>query len=409
VPIVAPSAPLAAQELIIVSTTGRIVSSYLTGATMSLTHQYTGQYAFYGGDLCADPYDDGGNQCGIAGTSTEPTGDSYTVVFPGGIYGATEVASAYYVNRMGGTAGRITAGQGSIALISPTNMATGYVSITSAGTVSEFSFSTSLAPVYPSAGDPVQASTYYRSTWVRYVRVAAAPGQCLGFKELFVLDDTLTNVALLKAVNASAQTTGAAAANGNDGVIQYDDATTSYLTQDAACDGSGWWQVDLGGVYNVSTLLLWNRYFPATVPTVASRMQNATVTLLNDYGAAVGNVVLSGNAVQTVSVSLYAPSPSSTPTNTASGTSSSTGSPSATLSPGATASGTMTSTPSSSRSPTPTASPSQTASASATPPSAYPYQALLQTVNSNPLNFYVSARGWGVYCLDSCRPVFCLS
>jgi hypothetical protein len=382
-----PSRVVLAQEFIIVSTTGRIVSSWLTGATMSLTHQYPGQYASFGGDLCADPYDDGGNICGIAGTSTVSTGDAYTVVFPGGAYGATEVSTVYYVNRMGGTAGRITAGDGVISLLTPTNSLWNYASITSAGTVSEFSFSTSLAPVYPEVGDPLQAA--YASTWVRYVRLAAAPGNCLGFKELFVLDNTLTNVALLKATNASAQTSGAAAANGVDGVIEYDDATTTYLTQDAACDGSGWWQVDLGGVYNVSMLLLWNRYFPSTVPSMASRMQNATVTLLNAYGAAVGNVVLTGNAVQNISVSLYPPSPSATPTRSASATASTTGTPTASLSGGATASATMTSTPTASGSPTTTASPSQTPSASATPPSSYPYQAIVQTVNSNALNFVV--------------------
>jgi hypothetical protein len=230
---------------------------------------------------------------------------------------------------------------------------------------------------------------------VRYVRLINAPANYLMFREVMVFDSTWTNVALGKPATASAQVTGDptayAAAMGNNGVIDFDNGVSGDMVycSNYLNAGDAWWQVDLGGVYNVSMLLLWNRYFPSTVPSMASRMQNATVTLLNAYGAAVGNVVLTGNAVQNISVSLYPPSPSATPTRSASATASTTGTPTASLSGGATASATMTSTPTASGSPTTTASPSQTPSASATPPSSYPYQAIVQTVNSNALNFVV--------------------
>ena len=73
---------------------------------------------------------------------------------------------------------------------------------------------------------------------------------------MFVFDDTYTNVALGKETNGSAQntldtvqyTTGMAV----NGIIAMDTPTSSDMTSSAACDGTGWWSVDLGGVYNLT-------------------------------------------------------------------------------------------------------------------------------------------------------------
>lgn len=92
---------------------------------------------------------------------------------------------------------------------------------------------------------------------------------------MFVFDDTYTNVALLKATTSSGQYTGDAiqysSANGVNGVIQMDGLTgTSVgdLTYMSRCDGSAWWQVDLGGIYNISRVMLFNRKFDNRVHSV---------------------------------------------------------------------------------------------------------------------------------------------
>jgi hypothetical protein len=37
-----------------------------------------------------------------------------------------------------------------------------------------------------------------------------------------------------------------------NGVVTMDNVTAGDMSYSSACDGSGWWQVDLGGVYNLS-------------------------------------------------------------------------------------------------------------------------------------------------------------
>jgi hypothetical protein len=371
----------------VVTPAGRVVSSYLSSppATMVETNPYAGQPASAGGDLCLDPLSDGGNLCTVAGTSSSPYGDSYTVTFAGG---PTLVSSVYYVNRVGSPyATRITSGNGSLTLLSPNGAAVTHA-ISSSGTISEFAFSPSLAPVYPSPSDPNQASATYRSLWVRYVHVAAAPGACLAFKELWLLDASFTNVALRKNVTASPQAAGAAATNGNDGLIQYDDTTLTYVTQDAACNGSGFWEVDLGGVYNAAQLLVFNRY------ATASALNGAVVTLLNYGRWPVGSIVLNANAVQNYTVALFPPSPSITPTPSTTPTSSGTATPSASLSPGTSISSSGTPTPSASV--TASTTPSATPTASVSPSPQYPYQISVLTHAGSALNFYVRRAGGGV-------------
>ena len=118
------------------------------------------------------------------------------------------------------------------------------------------------------------------------------------------------------------------------------------------CDGSGWWQVDLGGVYNLQRLIFWNRYPYVSANTTAGfaygmSANGATISYFNNFGSPVGSYVLNGSAIQSIPVVL---SPF-TPT------------PSATLSLGSTASNT----PSASLTMTPTATPPITQTQTATP------------------------------------------
>ena len=187
-----------------------------------------------------------------------------------------------------------------------------------------------------------------------------------------LFDPTWTNVALKKTATASAQYAGASVAAGVDGIIDMDNTGTGNLTHSASCTGAGWWSVNLGGLYNITSLIMWNRY-QASDLTLGVRMAGATLTMYNYFGLAVFTQTLSGNAVQTYPVALYYPS--STPTSTPSPTSSVTptvtttatssltasGSPSATL----TQSPTNTATTSATSTVTASQTPSQTSSASA--------------------------------------------
>ena len=182
----------------------------------------------------------------------------------------------------------------------------------------------------PAPSDPSQRSSQlYFAT--RYVRLNAAPGQCLTFREIFVFDSSATNVALLQRANGSAAVPyhpiGPAApqfgpagvilssstpTKGVNGLIDFDDpsgaAGDGYFSVD--CDGSAWWQVDLGGVANISAIVLWN-YYPN-----GGAMNGAVLSLLNAYGSIVSATVLNAGNVQTIFPVIFAPSQSASPSVT---------------------------------------------------------------------------------------------
>ena len=54
---------------------------------------------------------------------------------------------------------------------------------------------------------------------------------------------------------------------GVDGVIDMESPAGNMVN--TPCDGTGWWQVDLGGVYNLSTVVFFNRY-PSLASTPAA-------------------------------------------------------------------------------------------------------------------------------------------
>ena len=304
--------------------------------------------------------------------------------YPGGY--PVPISTVYFVNRLDCCNTRITAGNGWVALVSPNGTQYARQFFTQAawpvvgGSVATFRFNDyQTAPIFPNnslstAGAAFQSSIANQNTFVRYIKIVSAPQTCLTFRELFVFDNTVTNVALYKPTSASlasyvsttAPTSGTLSlpSYGVDGIIEMDNATGGNMVN-LPCDGSGWWQVDLGGVYNVTQLIFWN-FFPWTSPTTlgaqfGANAANAQVFFANGFGNPVGSVTLNGNMVQTIPVVLTPPTPSIT------GTPSNTDSPSTTASPSVTPAGTSKQTSSASASVSIGGSPSSTPSPSLTP------------------------------------------
>lgn len=163
-------------------------------------------------------------------------------------------------------------------------------------------------------------------------------------------------MALNKPVTGSYQYLGDAPAGiyflsyGNNGIINMDADQTDLTHSNAV---GGYWQVDLGGVYNIRHCVFWNRAAAAT------RSVGATISMLNWYGWPVGRITLDARNVQSRPITLFLPSSTPVGTGTATGTPTNT----------ASASTSKTQTPIETQSLSPGAQPSATASGTATPPS----------------------------------------
>lgn len=136
-----------------------------------------------------------------------------------------------------------------------------------------------------------------------------------------------------------------------------------------SCDGTGFWQVDLGGVYDLHRVVVFNRLSlvgSVATTTFTGWMAGATIQFLNFFGDQIGLQTLNATAAQHVLPIIQSPTPSQTASGT--GTSSTspsrtdTSSPSASISFGASPSQTPTAsvTPSITPSSTPTQTPSAT-------------------------------------------------
>ena len=306
---------LGLTELLVFSTTGRLLSANAAGAANSLTSVNGANAAANGGDLCANPYG-GAVVCALAESTNALGGQAYTSVFPGGTAGATRVATVTFVNNIAFPT-RITGGGGRLELVRPNGSVVAARALT-ARDVSTYSFEPSEAPVYPAADDAFATSAAARFAHARYVRVTGVPGRPLTFRELIVLDADMVNVALRKPVTASAQAAGYTAEMGNNGLMDVPvdqftgDVTVSTITPGVAPV----WEVDLGAVYDVRGLVLFNRFQQATA-AVGNNLVGATVTFRNYFGDdLVGSVTLNGMGVQSYTVAYAAPTPSSTPSVT---------------------------------------------------------------------------------------------
>ena len=306
-------------------------------ATLSAAGSNASQSAANGIDGCMNPYD--GPACAPVvshGNDVVFPGDIWEVTFGGGIAAAkSTIATVYYVNRMdAGYATSITLGGGVFVSLFAPNGAAQIKTLSSSATVSTLSFAASSAPV---AVDPTSAvQTVNAQLKARYVTVSAVPGgiQCLTFNELFVVDDTFTNVALNKSTTCVAPAINTTCGNGNDGVINMDATTTSSLVYSGNCDGTDSWTVDLGGVFNITSLIMWNRH-SSTDASAGAALAGATASFYNAAQSYLGSVTFSGAAVQTIPVALSPPTPSNT------GSSSATASPSQTPSTSATPTNTL--------------------------------------------------------------------
>lgn len=143
------------------------------------------------------------------------------------------------------------------------------------------------------------------------------------------------------------------ASNGNDMDFNFDQSAGNIFH--SACDGTGWWQLDLGGVYDIHRVIVVNRYFSGD--TFYSRLSGAVVELRNWYGDVIGSTTLSTLAVQTLTIATYPPSPTRTPTasatNSLTASSTPTSSSSATSSFGTTPTASFTATGTATQTPTP--------------------------------------------------------
>ena len=248
---------------------------------------------------------------------------------------------------------------------------------------------------------------------------------------IFVFDASYTNVALQKPATSSTLQSSFTAAMGVDGIIDYDNyvGTTPVgnLVSSSACDGSAWWQVDLGGIYNISAIMVFNNEPQAACPeaagytnsgnmcTMAQQLAGAQLQLLNFAGnGVIFNITLSGIGIQTIfSPATYAPTPSATPPSTPSSSSTSTAastktstssasitaSSSASNSAGSTPTVTSSQTPSSSLTASSTLTASNTPSQSAsptqtqTPPSVEPLVARITTSGTGQCLNFIEVRG----------------
>ena len=417
-------------QIFVFSSTGQNLAASILGAVSSQTTTSGTAVAAYGNDMYADPATASARGWLTNGACSGVGADAWTVRFPpaaGYPLGLpTLISSVVYVNRMDSCCwARVNTSASVIQLIAPNGTVVQQAPIPDGRTVTTLTFAnaqtTAIAPDPTSA---FQTSAANRLALPRYIRIASAPATCLHFRELYVFDTTLTNVALFKTTTASvgALYTDASGSYtpsmGVDGVIDMDNAAGNMYN--SPCDGSGWWQVDLGGVYALSSLMFFNRYattlvagFNGTVTGV--KASGATLTYLNYYGTPIGSTTLTGQQIQNISVVTIPPTPTVSGTASVSSTSSTSLSSSPSHTFGSTGTGTASTSATTTQTPTVTASSSQTAtvtiSPSQTPPvtpsplSPNPASARLQQTNtavacSNHMDFVEvrpsrrSVRGW---------------
>ena len=298
-------------QLFVFDVNNRNVGATAAGATEKLTSTYGTNVASYGADLMADP-----NLAETTGAFVNAgctaLSDYYSVTFKP-VANPTQISMIYFVNRLNGGLlnSRIVNSQGQVQLMSaagPLNLVFNRA-ITSSGTISAFTVVAPVAAPTPSPSDPSQLSDYSISQGIRYVRINAAPSSCLTFREIFIFEATYVNVALLRSTSSSTLTQGSTSAMGVNSVIDFDNTSpTSDMVSTAACDGSGWWQVDLGGIYNLTSIIVFNNYpFTSSNLTVGAvlgaQMNGATLQLLNAGNAVVGTHIMNGTMVQTFTVS----------------------------------------------------------------------------------------------------------
>ena len=364
----------------------------MLGASASFTSgvAFSTQFATYGNDLYTDPWlaatANPQQITGSSGVATWTLQFPPTSFYPAGV--PVPISSIVFINRCdNGLNTRInTTTPGTMSLISPNGTVLSVRNIPSLSvSVWNFPNMAQAGPIFPNSSlSTAPAATFQASnqnllTYVRYINISSVLNKCLAFRELYALDNTITNVALYKPTSQSNLTYfdpafggfTSISSYGTDGIIDQDGPAGNMVN--LGCSGVNWWQVDLGGVYNLSRIIIFNR-FPLTNPTtvgqaLGSNMAGATLTYYNGFGSFVGSYTLTGDMIQSIPVVLVPYTPTVTPSSTASLTVGAT--------PSTTATGSWT--------PTNTPTPTTTQSAPLLP---YAYQVTISTVaTAQALNF----------------------
>ena len=162
------------------------MSATAAGASTSLsTPALGGGYgAPFGGDLVADPFS---TYSSPVTASCTGTADNYDVTFPAtdafpGGY-PIPISMVYFVNVVGsGRASQIVSSKGAVQLFAPngSQVASGLLT---AATVTSLSFGAASVVPTPNPTSPVQLSAAAQTSYPRFVKLLAAPGSCLFFRE----------------------------------------------------------------------------------------------------------------------------------------------------------------------------------------------------------------------------------
>lgn len=351
-----------------------MLSAGAAGATPALSSYFDGWPGSNAVDLCLNPIESQGG-CSYS-HSNLAVSSWFEVTFPGGLPSA--VSWVYFFNRVttGCGAGTLACEYrvvgANVTLVAPAGNIVRFSPPLTQSAITTYRAAPFAGPFFPDASSPAQLNETARQTKVRFVEVRAAAGRCLAFRECMVLDSNWTNVALGKPVIGSLQTNadGVGAYSlemGNDGEFSFD-SNFGNMVNTAVCDGAGFWRVDLGGIYDLTRVVVFNRYSVVNT-ALSTALSGATVRYLNFYGVQIGSTTLTANAVQTLIPALVPPSPS--PSNTPSWTATVTNTPTLTGTATGSLTSTMTGTASmsfgASQSPTVTVTPTLTGTATVTP------------------------------------------
>jgi hypothetical protein len=391
-------APMPLVELWAFNTAGRLVSAAGAFATASSTGPAS-ENPGAAIDTCGDGYVYGGvPACPYYETSgVSPASVTVTFASP------TELSTIWLANRMPSPFNaRIVNARALLEVLDGAGAVLAEWNVTSSASYSTFSLAPGAWPVMPDLSVDFQTSPDNQASLVRYITVTgcASTTTCfVHFRELACFDDVFNNVCAGKPTFGSPQFAGDISVGGiysSSSAVNMAigdlDAAQGDLTHSLNAGPTAVWGVDLGGVYNVRRLVLWNRGGANAV-----RLAGATLRLLNAFNSTVGQITLTDRMVQSYAVTLFPPSATPTGTPTATGTPTpsptGTGSPSqtasasGTLSPGAAPSVTASSSATASNTATSTRTPPATPSPTGTPLSPLAGSLRITVAQPVPINF----------------------
>ncbi len=247
----------------------RLVKGYDNSSNQTVTS--TGRYLFVRFSSNTD-----GGTTGFTGTITFNTGTSPIVTIAATDAAAGEAATpntgTFTVSRTGATTAALT-----VNFSAPTGTATlttDYTLSPSGGVTIPIGSSTATVTVTPVDDASAESSeTVIRTLTTGTGYTVGSPSSAT----VTIADnDDLTNVALNKTATQSSTENGGVASRGVDGNTSGVWANNSVTH--TSSDMNAWWEVDLGQVYNISSIQVWNR-----TDCCMARMDNFYVFLANSF------------------------------------------------------------------------------------------------------------------------------